>query len=264
MTADEVDSFLKEKINTRIRAEAAGQFGPLPYSSIWEAFLPDKLAKVAPIVQNAKRLLADAKIMFEAKSYRTATSLAVLSIEEMGKACLVYWKLHEFEFLTNDQVVKATHIQKQRVLSAYYFYTEAKPIMDAGPKDMTGEHLITTMNGVAGSKYRSIEFVTKTGSFDTVKQLGFYVDLDDDLTPFTIHHEMGEADATQQIQEAEVAVAMMDLDERDHFFIAMAYELGEREPAFPSPAKARRNVMKQYEEGKKVPTRDAADQADQS
>ncbi|MBA3040410.1 MAG: AbiV family abortive infection protein [Alphaproteobacteria bacterium] len=222
--------------------------------------MPDKLAKVAPIVANAKRLLADAKIMFEAKSYRTATALAVLSIEEMGKACLVYWKLHGFEFLTSNQIVKATHIQKQRVLSAYYFYTEAKPIMDAGLKDMTGEHLIATMNGVADSKYRLIEFVTKTGSFDTVKQLGFYVDLDDDLTPFTLHEEMGEVDATQQIQEAEVAVAMMDLGKKDHFFIAIAYEFGEENPPFPSPAKARRNVMKLYEEGKKPPHEDTVNQ----
>ncbi|MBY5698385.1 AbiV family abortive infection protein [Rhizobium leguminosarum] len=209
--------------------------------------MTDHKAHVAPIVENAARLLADAKILLEAKSFRTATALAVLAIEEVGKACLVYWKLHGFDFLTNDQIIKATHIQKQRVLSAYYFYKESTPILDAAAEKITPEQLIHQMMETPPSKYFPVEAAVKTGSFDTVKQLGFYLDLNDDLKPFSITSQMGERDAVQQIKEAEVALTILDEGERAHFFISLLYEQHLSDGFKGNYAKIRRDIMRDHE-----------------
>lgn len=209
--------------------------------------MTDHKAQVAPIVENAARLLADAKILLDAKSFRTATALAVLAIEEVGKACLVYWKLHGFDFLTNEKIIRATHIQKQKVLSAYYFYKESTPILDAATEKMTGEQLVHQMMRTPPSKYFPIEAAVKTGSFDTVKQLGFYLDLNDDLKPFSITAQMGERDAVQQIEEAEVALTILDESEQAHFFMAMLYEKGFSDEFAGKHAKIRRDIMKNHE-----------------
>lgn len=210
--------------------------------------MTDHKAFVAPIVENAARLLADAKIMLEAKSYRTATSLAVLAVEEIGKACLVYWKLHGFDDLSNQQIIKASHIQKQRVLAAYYFYKESMPIMEAGAEDMTGKELVHKMMETAPSKFFTIETAVKTGAFDTVKQLGFYVDLNDDLKPFSITAQMGEIDAVQQIAEAEIAMTILDEGERAHFFISLIYRQDLVDEFAGKHAKIRRAIMQKHEE----------------
>ena len=73
---------------------------------------------VAAIVKNAQRLLDDARLLAANGSYRTAESLAILSMEESGKACLVHWKLKGY--LTTDIKEELRgHLDKQKVLRAY-------------------------------------------------------------------------------------------------------------------------------------------------
>ena len=44
------------------------------------------------IVLNAQRLMLDAKLLAAHGSFQSAVSLAILSLEESGKACIVRWK----------------------------------------------------------------------------------------------------------------------------------------------------------------------------
>lgn len=211
-------------------------------------------AQIAPIIENAARLLNDAKILYDAKSYRSAASLAVLSIEETGKACLVYWKLHEFELFTNEEIIKASHLLKQKVLSAYRFYKEAKPIMDAANGKVLGKDMVDQMIAAPDGKWWPVHMAAITGSFDTVKQLGFYTDLNDDLTAFSIHATMGETDAKQQIAEAEFALTVFDEVDMAHFLMAVLYEQDvQNEPRVKLPA-IRRGIMKEFEKVKARPT----------
>src|SRR5882672_3651424 len=76
---------------------------------------------VAAIMDNAHRLLTDAKILESRGRYQSAVSLAILSLEESGKSCLVRWKR---EGLINRDIFKdlhSGHIFKQRILGTYFF-----------------------------------------------------------------------------------------------------------------------------------------------
>jgi AbiV family abortive infection protein len=76
-------------------------------------------ASVQAIIKNAERLLQDAKLLADNTSYRTAISLAVLSIEESGKACLVHWIKEGYLPKSKSAELSSGHIDKQRILSAY-------------------------------------------------------------------------------------------------------------------------------------------------
>ena len=43
------------------------------------------------VSDNARRLLADAEALFELHRYQSATALAILAIEEVGKHYMVKW-----------------------------------------------------------------------------------------------------------------------------------------------------------------------------
>jgi hypothetical protein len=63
----------------------------------------------------------DAKILESRGRYQSAVSLAVLSLEESGKACLVRWKRQGL--ITRDffKDLHTGHIFKQRILGTYFF-----------------------------------------------------------------------------------------------------------------------------------------------
>src|SRR5215213_8365802 len=72
---------------------------------------------VETVIANAERLLADAKTLADAKAYRTATALCILSFEESGKACLVYWQ--KAGFISDAAEQLRQHTDKQRIFIAY-------------------------------------------------------------------------------------------------------------------------------------------------
>ena len=51
---------------------------------------------VRTVLENARRLLSDAELLFENERYRSATALAILSMEEAGKACVIRWREEGF------------------------------------------------------------------------------------------------------------------------------------------------------------------------
>jgi AbiV family abortive infection protein len=71
------------------------------------------------IIENAERLFEDAKLLAAAGSYRTAISLAILSLEESGKACLVRWKKEGHIKRNIDREIRSGHIDKHHIFGAY-------------------------------------------------------------------------------------------------------------------------------------------------
>ena len=70
------------------------------------------------VVENAKRLLADAEAMFELERWQTGTALAILALEEVGKYYLISWEHDE-----GKKVV--SHKTKQAVLASFYLADSA-------------------------------------------------------------------------------------------------------------------------------------------
>jgi AbiV family abortive infection protein len=71
------------------------------------------------VLENAERLLRDADILAAAGSYRTAVSLAVLSLEESGKACLIRWKTDGHLKRDISREICGGHIDKHQIFGAY-------------------------------------------------------------------------------------------------------------------------------------------------
>jgi AbiV family abortive infection protein len=71
------------------------------------------------ILDNAERLLKDADLLAAAGSYRTAISLAVLSLEESGKACVIRWKAEGRIKRDITREVRRGHLDKHQIFGAY-------------------------------------------------------------------------------------------------------------------------------------------------
>jgi AbiV family abortive infection protein len=90
----------------------------------------------AAILENARRLLTDAEILFKAGRYPTALAIAILSVEESGKAYLDVCLRHN---LLGDETRSATyHATKQKVLGSFYHADIADQIMRAWATKMAG------------------------------------------------------------------------------------------------------------------------------
>jgi AbiV family abortive infection protein len=68
------------------------------------------------IIENAARLLADAKFLAENSRYASAFALAVLGVEEIGKAILKAWSV--VEPLPKTKGRRSLHIEKQTAVGA--------------------------------------------------------------------------------------------------------------------------------------------------
>jgi AbiV family abortive infection protein len=84
---------------------------------------PDSIAIIA---ENAERLLTHAKLLAQSGSYRSAISLAVLSMEESGKACLALWSKAGKK--TEVEELKLGHINKQRIYAAHRMLKAVKAV----------------------------------------------------------------------------------------------------------------------------------------
>jgi AbiV family abortive infection protein len=110
--------------------------------------------------QNAKRLAQDAQLLFDAERYPSALSLAVLSLEESGKA-----------FILREM---ATATIEKEILELWKRY-----------RRHTAKHILTLMpERIAKGARRLIEFKEcvddsaqdEKETYDALKQLGFYTD----------------------------------------------------------------------------------------
>jgi AbiV family abortive infection protein len=68
------------------------------------------------ILGNASRLLKDADLLFDHKRYASAFALAVLGLEEIGKALIRHWDAEQP--LAKPNGSKSAHIRKQAAVSS--------------------------------------------------------------------------------------------------------------------------------------------------
>jgi AbiV family abortive infection protein len=109
--------------------------------------------------RNAKRLLADATVLIEAKRFPTACSLAILSIEESGKLSL----LRGFAGVTVDEVLRSRW-------KAYRDHQAKNAAWIIGELAAKGAR---TLDDLAPMFAQDSDH---SALLDVVKQLGFYTD----------------------------------------------------------------------------------------
>jgi AbiV family abortive infection protein len=165
--------------------------------------------------RNARRLLADARIMLQNASYGSATSLAILSMEESGK----FWMLAFYFSLEDRQLAKRlkaqlrSHSFKQLhsllMLSGFAFWQAASSLVEEADHPTTVDRFIHTHKWLtehpeqdpdladlskrveAELEHRAERWLRDTGfkdlfeqirdkQIDLAKQSGFYVDFDPD------------------------------------------------------------------------------------
>jgi AbiV family abortive infection protein len=137
------------------------------------------------IIENAERLFKDAEILAAAGSYRTAISLAVLSLEESGKACLVRWKKEGHIKRSIDREIRSGHIDKHLIFGAYRMVLavlSVGKIVKRGEDDTPTDHaFVEIITKALHDKAMIPRGTVETGLLDHFKQDGFYIDLDVNL-----------------------------------------------------------------------------------
>src|SRR3981081_1143610 len=94
---------------------------------------------VLAIMDNAHRLLMDAKILEIRGRYQSAVSLAIVSLEESGKAGLVLWKREGLIPRDIFKDISTGHIFKQRILGTYFF---TKAVYETAFFDADGQDIV--------------------------------------------------------------------------------------------------------------------------
>jgi AbiV family abortive infection protein len=185
---------------------------------------------VLAIMDNAHRLLMDAKILESRGRYQSAVSLAILSLEESGKACLVRWKREGL--ITRDifKEINTGHIFKQRILGTY-FYTKAAfetAFPDKGPEPGDEEEVVERAAKAGFEKGAPMMYLAESGAMDFMKMAGFYVDLNGKLEVISKGGNIDAGDAARHIKDAETAFEMTQASPRLHRGMAAVYDAGKR------------------------------------
>lgn len=149
----------------------------------------DRFGKLTmSVADNANRLFDDAELLSSHRRYRTATSLAILSFEEFGKACVIHWV--ECGFLDNTHPKQISgHIDKQRLLLAYRaiqgVFKVARVSATPMPREISVDQIDPNFLRVVAESVREHTSVSNTIINSTVlnyaKNNGFYADLSDKL-----------------------------------------------------------------------------------
>jgi hypothetical protein len=215
---------------------------------------------VEQIYRNAIRLLEDAELLYRNGRYESAVALAVLSLEESGKACLVIWK--EEGLLKGDLAphIRYAHFHKQRI---FYCYRYAKETIEAleelysdparAPKlddpasfnseDERVNHVvmsirksiraladdddvIATMSKRVFGKTRQLAAQAEFGILDQIKHFGFYKDVDENLEVSPPPGIPYKACADEVIEIARAACDMPKALRPLHAMMAAIYAIG--------------------------------------
>lgn len=183
---------------------------------------------IAVIVGNAERLMNDAIILRDAESYRSSIALAILAMEEVGKACLIKWKADGYISRDIMKDIRSGHVSKQRILGVYYWAKSIKEVVDNQRNQNLGQARLEKLARKKSHK-ASIYVIhrAETGLYDGIKQMGFYTDIDDDLSVMDLGRDFKKSDADFHISEAKEALGIMKAPSIMHQVMADLYEGGE-------------------------------------
>jgi len=224
---------------------------------------------VQTIIQNAERLLQDARLLAERGSYRTAIALAILSLEESGKACLVTW-IKEGHLLSTEREA-ARHIDKQRIFVTSRIFKAIKSVYKAYKVDRgaaKGDHQARSWEEHLPKLAEAIEthvtVLRKTieeGLLDHWKQAGFYVDIDDALNVVAPAIEFSEPWFDMFATDADEALQMAKSEPDDHEIMAILYKTYKADSVTLTP-KERSNAIGAFAEHLEPYLRREGDNAD--
>lgn len=183
---------------------------------------------ITVIISNAERLLNDAIILKDAGSYRTSMALSILALEEVGKACLVKWKADGYISRDIIKDIRSGHVSKQRILGVYHWAKAIKDVVDNQKNKKLSQGQLEKL---ARKKSHKASIYTihraETGLYDGMKQMGFYTDIDDDLTVLDLQRDFKASDANFHISEAKEALGIIEASPIMHQVMADLYEGGE-------------------------------------
>jgi AbiV family abortive infection protein len=159
------------------------------------------------IMENAARLLADAKLLVDHNRFASAFALAVLGVEEIGKVVLDIWETEKP--LTKPATRKSSHLRKQAavgsVLLASFAMKEFGVIVEISIPDDLVESVAKAFHGsIEGRLLRHIEI----GAVERTKHLAMY--RDEWLTEASLHaNQFEKSDVTGLFEYARSAVAVL-------------------------------------------------------
>jgi AbiV family abortive infection protein len=159
------------------------------------------------IMENAARLLADAKLLVDHNRFASAFALAVLGVEEIGKVVLDIWETEKP--LTKPATRKSSHLRKQAavgsVLLASFAIKEFGVIVEISIPDDLVESVAKAFHGsIEGRLLRHIEI----GAVERTKHLAMY--RDEWLTEASLHaNQFEKSDVTGLFEYARSAIAVL-------------------------------------------------------
>jgi AbiV family abortive infection protein len=160
------------------------------------------------IIENAARLLRDAKLLAGHKRFASAFALAVLGVEEIGKVVLDIWG--RAGPLSKAIVRRTVHIRKQAAVGSLIlasFAVEKFGDMDA-EVTITDDLLKHVSEAFRDSPEGQFLAHVQSGVLEKTKHIGIY--RDDWLTVASLHaDQFNEADVTSMFETARRAIAIV-------------------------------------------------------
>jgi AbiV family abortive infection protein len=158
--------------------------------------------------QNARRLAEDAQLLFDSRRFPTATALAVLSLEELGKCAIL------------RQIAVATTVAEVKKLWQRYRRHTEKHILTLMPDRILkgAQHAIEFLDCVADTGHE------ERATYDNLKQISLYTDclgsahwsvpaevIDEDLTRTLVHFADVMSAKYRSITEREIELWVMHM-----------------------------------------------------
>lgn len=161
------------------------------------------------IIENASRLLRDARLLVDHQRFASAFALAVLGIEEIGKVVLDLWG--RAGPLAKPVVRRTSHLRKQAAVGSLMLASFA--VAEFGDMDANVDISDELIERVGNAFYDSPEgkFLdhVQSGVLEKTKHIGMYQD--DWLTAASLHFsQFNEADVISMFETARRAIAVVD------------------------------------------------------
>jgi AbiV family abortive infection protein len=170
--------------------------------------------KHARIVDNAERLLADSELLTDNGRYASASALAILGLEEIGKVILRLWGVPEPKGRRHD------HLSKQQAVASLLL---GEDMVRRHPA-VNGRRLASLQKALIESPHADFATQVDMAAVEAMKQLAFYEDdewdrLGVDRKGFT------EKDVERLLQKCREAISMVRSDTASTAFSKALFNL---------------------------------------
>lgn len=148
-------------------------------------------AGLDPLMENVLRLTADAALLRDNERYASASVLAVIALEEVGKLAHLLW---EAQGIKPQSTRSNWHLRKQSAALALTFSSdiadEIVSMLDSGREN--DEEAIAALAGRVSRSPAAKRLAAERGLIDNVKKVGLYQD------------ELGNAAQRERVSSADV------------------------------------------------------------